>query len=296
MAECILAIDAGGTSLKYALMTPDGGTVAGSEPAQTVILPDAESPVLEAFERTAADAARLAAALGYGIGQVGICSPGPFDFSLGISHMAHKWPDAHGKPLAPVLRGVLGDMPVSFLHDSSAFILGEGLLGAGQGVDVMAGIMLGTGFGFGYMRGGRAQVGLDQRPRVILWNRPFRSGIVEDYVSRRAIREGYERLGGSMPGADVREIAEAARAGESAAAQTFARTGEWLAEVLRAPVAKLGCELVVLGGQIARSAPLLLPYMSLSCPVRVAEHLETAALKGIARFCALGHAATIEEA
>lgn len=294
MPECILAIDAGGTSLKYGLMAADGKPIPGSTAAQTAIERDGKSMVLAAFSETAEAAAAQAGRLGHTIASIGVCCPGPFDFAQGMSRMTHKWQDAYEQPVAPVLQGVLGPLPVAFLHDSSAYVLGEGLAGAGRDTPDMAGVMLGTGFGFGYMRGGRVQVRFDQSPREILWNSPFRDGIVEDYVSRRAIRARYARLSG-REGADVREIADAARQGDTAATQTFAETGRLLGEILEPVLTRLSLPRLVIGGQIARSAALFLPHMNLSASVLVAEHIDDAALRGVALFCALSKNATVEE-
>ena len=294
MSDCILAIDAGGTSLKYSLKTEDGSHATGGVNAQTPIEREGRPQLLAAFTQTAESAKRWAEARGHTITRVGVCCPGPFDFVRGMSRMTHKWQDAYEKPIAPALWAVLGDLPVFFLHDASAFMLGEGLIGAGRDTERVAGVMLGTGFGFGYMIGGRVQINRHRGPRISIWNTPFGDGIVEDYVSRRAIRARFAALGGD-PSADVRDIAEAARASDGNARKTFALTGELLGEILAPVLASLGCTRLIVGGQIARSAALFLPYVSVAGTVCVAAHLEDAAMRGMTLYCALGHSATMEE-
>lgn len=288
MAEVVLALDAGGTNLKYALMTGQTNT---DEPAEQVAM---DGGVLAAFAAAAGHAADMAKKAGHRILAAGVCCPGPFDFNAGQSHMQHKWQGAYRKPLAPVLQGVLGEIPVSFLHDSSAFMLGEGILGAGREAASPCGVMLGTGLGFSYMKRGRVWVTPRQRPHFSLWNTPFGDGIAEDYVSRRAIRARYGALGGD-PALDVAAIARAAFGGDREALETFALTGRLLGEILSPIVTELGCDRLVLGGQISRSARLFAPAMQLPIPFCSARYLDDAALRGIAVYLARGHDHTIEE-
>lgn len=294
MADCLLALDAGGTGLKAALMARTGEPLPGGALCEIPMARGAEPAAMAAFAEAGRAASAAAGRLGLRIARVGVCCPGPFDFAAGMSRMRHKWQDAYERPIAPVLRAALGQVPVDFLHDSSAFLLGEGLYGAGQGVPCLAGVMLGTGLGFGYMVRGRVQVSPDQGPRIKLWNRPFRDGISEDSVSGRAIRARYARLGGD--GAlSVRAIAAAAASGDGAVREAFLRTGTLLGEILGPVLAEIGATHLVLGGQISRSAALFLPGLRLDVQTRVAAHLGDAALRGIAAYCLLGHAGTIEE-
>jgi glucokinase len=212
--------------------------------------------------------------------------------------MTHKMQAIQGVPLTPVLQKALGEIQVCYLHDSTAYLIGEAASGAARSAASPACVMLGTGFGFAYMRKGRVRVGYDQRPHVILWNAPFKDGIVEDYVSRRAIRERFAKAAGVSTPPDVKEIAELAMKGNAAAHQTFLETGDMLAGILRPVLINLDCDLLVIGGQIARSAELFLHTVraGLHIPVRVAEHLDDAALIGAARYCAMRKEACVEEA
>lgn len=297
MADCILALDAGGTSIKACLMGMDCVPIHADALQHTMHREGGEQ-VLAAFAEAAECAKEQANAWGMHIAMVGVCCPGPFDFAKGMSRMVHKWQDAYEKPLAPVLRSLLGNVPVHFLHDSSAFLLGEAYRGTECMHENMAGVMLGTGFGFGYMQRGRVQIDHLLGPRIRLWNQPFRDGSVEDFVSRRAIRARYAQLAGIRDAAedtpDVHELAMAAQHGDAAAIRTFAQTGALLGEILSQVVPGLGCDLIVLGGQIARSAPLFLPFAELELPIVVATHTEDAALRGIATYCMQGHAKTME--
>ena len=298
MPDCMLALDVGGTSVKLALIDSFGRPHPGTSGQVEFRSDGTEAEILDAFLKAASSGMRMAKDAGYAVTGCGIAFPGPFDYGLGVSHMTHKMQAIQGIPLTPVLRHVLGDMQVSYLHDSTAYLIGEAACGAALGAVSPACVMLGTGFGFAYMRKGRVRVGYDQRPHVILWNAPFRDGIVEDYVSRRAIRERFALASGVDVPPDVKEIAALAYQGNTAAQHTFLETGDMLAGILRPVLINLDCDLLVIGGQIARSAELFLHTVraGLHIPVRVAEHLDDAALIGAARYCALCKEACVEEA
>lgn len=289
MGDVLLAVDAGGTSLKYALMTAEVSSV----PVTPICQEPTGASVLSSLARAAGDAQGLAYALGHAIVWTGVCCPGPFDFGRGVSMMRHKWQDDYEKPIAPVLRDVLGDIPIAFLHDSSAFMLGEGHQGAGRGHARVGGVMLGTGLGFAYMANGRVQVNDRQRPRISLWNTPFQGGTAEDYVSAAAIRAQYAARGG-QPDMDVREIAHAAACGDAAAKDAFAGTGRFLARILEPLLEEAPMDHLVLGGQIGRAHALLIPHMRLPLSISAASHLDDAALRGIAVYGMLGHGQTME--
>ncbi len=297
MPDVVLALDVGGTSVKLALIDPDGQPLPGTTGQADFDADGTRDAILDAFCQAALSGLRMAEEAGCIVSACGVAFPGPFDYGAGISHMEHKMRAIQGVPLTPVFQRALRGVPVRYLHDSTAYLLGEAAYGAAVGADSPACVMLGTGLGFAYMRGGRVRVGHDQRPHRILWNMSYRDGIAEDYVSRRALRARYGRAAGSDP-PDVKEIARRALAGDAQAANAFAETGAELAGILGPELASLGCDLLVVGGQIARSAALFLPSLAggLPVPVRVATHLDDAALRGAARFCLLPDGAAVEEA
>lgn len=269
MREVILALDAGGTSIK-------AGILRGEEiiaERSFAFLSEEREQMLSVFRQA------LAWGRDYGPICLGVACPGPFDFARGVSHMRHKWRGLMDVPLPSVFARELPGVPVRFLHDSTAFLLGEAWQGAARDMENPAGVMLGTGFGFTVMQRRRVLVDANGTPALVLWNAPFRDGTVEDYVSRRALRDAY---GPQAP--DVRELAELARGGDTRAQAIFRRMGEALGEVLTRYL-PAGTDGVVLGGQIARSAELFLPWAQILASVTVARHIGSAALRGAAVFC-----------
>lgn len=295
---CILAVDAGGSSLKTALVQLDGTPIPESRIKVSV---DSDGPVdaikaayQDMIRRHAEQAHRLSLHLA-GIG-VSIC--GPFNFENGFSLMTHKYPALYQVPLRPWFQDIMGPLPVYFIHDSTAFILGETWQGPHSIYDRICGVMLGTGFGFGAIIDGDVYLNDSQGPGIILYNRPYRDGIVEDYVSRRGILACYRKhtknMGITIPddAIDVREIGDLADEGHPAACQTFHETGQHLAAIVRPVIESYRFQALVLGGQIGRSSNLILPPVRkalsdltyLTC-IEQALLIDDAALLGIARTC-----------
>ena len=295
MPECILAVDAGGTFFKYVLLDmqcrPIDGTAAGIDAHSSD-----DAPVIHAaYRRLCRCALDAADALGLNIARIAVSTPGPYNYAGGFSMMPHKFKAIRGISVIPWFHEILPDCPVSFMSDANAFLLGEALDGAAREASSPLGITLGTGFGFASMKGRRLLVGESLIPYGVLWNRPFRDGIVEDYVSRRAIRARYQSLKHCSDLPDVREIADRARQGDAQALETFRQAGRFLGEILASPVREYGADLIVVGGQIARSHDLFFNEARdrLACPIVCAMHIDDAALRGAARYSLMGTAQTM---
>lgn len=293
---CLLSVDAGGTFFKYALVTPEYGILLdGEHPACS----DGDLLAIEgAWRGLIAEARKSEASMGLSITRVVISTPGPYDFVGGRPLMKHKFTAAYGVSILPWLSEELPGAPVSFLHDSTAFMLGQMFFGAARDAQKPAAVMLGTGFGFACVREGRVMVNALQTSYLPVWRQPFMDGTTEDYVSRRAIRARYQKLSQCESEAvpDVREIAQRAEAGERAAISTFEKTGEYLGLIIRPILLTLGSDSLVLGGQIAKAHALFEKQMlpALPCELRLAQGGQDAALKGSAAFCLLGADKTIE--
>lgn len=269
MKKNILVLDVGGSFLKYGVTDEQGRLREESVGELPTRASEAPEQVYAAFS----EAIRRAEGFGELSGACA-CFPGPFDYTNGVFWMKHKFQALYGQSVLPPFERA--GLPVRFLHDSTAYILGEYADGALQGAQNPCCVMLGTGLGFAMMREGRVLIDQTQTPALSLWNSPFRDGICEDYVSTRAIQANYgEAL-------SVKEIADRARAGEARAAEAFRRAGEALGELVTLTAARFGLDHLALGGQIARSADLL----GLDLPIEwaVSRHLDDAALRGAAFY------------
>jgi glucokinase len=296
MTRCLLVIDAGGTNFKFALASPQGSLISPCTqfPAHS---DGSANEINNTYRSLALAAVDSAASYGNTIAEVCISTPGPFDFTRGCSLMRHKFASIYGLPIAPLILDILFCKKIDFLHDSTAFLLGEAAQGAGRGASSPACLTLGTGLGFACMQNGHVLVNQKRGPVIFLWNAPFRGGIAEDHISSRAIHTRYAKLSGISDPPDVRRIAEAARAGDVAAVQTFRETGEALGELMKPILARLGADRLILGGQIARSADLFIDAVqdALPCEVVPCMYPDKAALLGAAHFLISGKAAGTEQ-
>jgi glucokinase len=198
------------------------------------------------------------AAAGTSLAGASLAVPGPFDHEAGISLMQHKLQYLYGKDLRAALASRFGFAPsrVLFLNDAAAYVLGEVGAGSLKGTSRSAGLTLGTGVGCAFVvNGHHVTSGPGVPPGGEIWNYPYAGGTVEDLISTRAIKGAYEARTGAKR--EVAEIAEAADSDPDALA-VFDSFGTALGRVLRDVIAPFHPDRVMIGGGIARSAPLFL--------------------------------------
>jgi len=262
----ILGIDIGGTTSKLGLVR-DGRVIARTR----------MNTLGHADDRAFADAlAHATRELLRGSGErdlisVGIGAPNANQLT-GIIEMAPNLPWKHDVPLARMMTDRLG-VPAVLGNDANAAALGEWLYGAGQGVNDLLVVTLGTGVGSGFIVNGQLILGSAGNAGELghltmdVNGRPCtcgRAGCLESYVSIRGMRQTYAEESGLGEGegplatAGVLPIAEAARSGDLAALRTFERTVAWLAVGLANAVCATGPRRIVLFGGIARNGELLM--------------------------------------
>jgi glucokinase len=211
--------------------------------------------------------------------------PGPFDYTTGVSHMKHKLPYLFGVNVHVALAARFGWQPgqVCSLNDADAFLLGEIGAGAVRGVSRVVGLTLGTGIGSAFAVDGRVVTeGPGIPPDGEIWNLPYQSGIVENFVSTRAIQGAYQKRTGTL-----REVAEIAKdaAHDPAAVEAFNEFGRNLGRAMRTVLYPFAPSVVVLGGGISQSSPLFLSATEaeldgLDVELRISELRDNAALVG----------------
>ncbi len=285
--ECVLALDAGGTTIKAALVTPENELLDFFETPVTENGTAAD--ILISFEAAGATGASMAAKRGLSLRGIGVGIPGPFDYKEGISLMTHKYAAIRGLPLRPYIAHATPGIPVRFMHDSSAFLLGEMAVRAAQTADICA-VLIGTGLGFACTKGGSLYQNESGGPGISIFRRPFRGETAEDFVSKRGIMRAYANLGGSAA-KSVKDVAEFANAGDTAARQAFWDTGEAVCEILAPILLEDHFACMILGGQIAKAGPLLsqpiqnkLDQLGVPCLVETALRIDDAPLLGAARL------------
>ncbi len=240
-AQVILALDIGGTFIKSALFR-NGELLR--------MLPQVPSSSGGSREEIAA-ALRLATE--EPADAIGVAIPGPFDYRNGVSLMDHKFAAIKGCSL----REFLPEVPVRFLHDANAFLLGER-----GGQRRMGAITLGTGLGAAVIIDHELQTNDlgSPAPEVSLWSKPFRGTTVEKALD----------LAGHGPGQPP---------------EKWRRFGELLAEILTPWSERFQLEEIVFGGQISNDFELFREPLA-HLPIR----------KSICKYAALlGAAKQIEQ-
>lgn len=297
MNEYALAIDAGGTFFKSAVVAPDGKVAEGSRLSVPVDSNGPKEGIFDAYGKVVSAARRFAEERSITLAGIGISTPGPFDYAAGMSRMTHKFKSIHGVDLRAMLRSrcaIPETLPIKFLHDAHAFVMGEHCGGAAKGFSRVAGITIGTGVGLGCIVDDEILGNRQGGPYLSLFKIPCGDGILEDYVSGRGIVREYLRMSGAAPdGIDAKEVARRAfEAKDKAAIDTYAQAGRRLGEKLVPLVGELKIECVVVGGQVARSFALMeggLKDSLRECPsIRrtvAAKDIDNAALAGAARHC-----------
>lgn len=302
-------LEIGGTHVTAALVHGPGG---GWRVAQDSIVRrdlDAHAPAALLLDGIAAAASDLGAAHS---GVWGVALPGPFDYAAGVALYEHvgKFDELKGVDVGAGLAHRLGTAvrQISFLNDADAFGIGEVALGAAGGSRRAVCITLGTGVGSSFLADGvPVKSGGEVPPEGSCYLLEYDGRPLEDTVSRRAIRRAYAaaKPGSAPSGAagaaggnhdaampDVREIAEAARAGDVAAAavlnHAFGAAGAAAAPYLQ----RFRAEVLVVGGSMAGSWDIVEPALRRGIasvepgldrlPLRKAERSEVAGLVGAA--------------
>jgi glucokinase len=156
------------------------------------------------------------------------------------------------------------------MNDANASALAEWHFGAGQGCRHMVFLTAGTGMGAGLILNGRLYEGATGDAGEVghLRLRPDgplgfgKRGSFEGFCSGGGIARLATEMGWQRPGVTLKDIAEAATAGDALALKVLGTAGERLGEALALLIDTLNPERIVLGGYFPRCSSLLLPAMN----------------------------------
>ena len=290
--NCILSIDAGGTSFKYNILDFESLDGLGEEVFIPLPVNADKDKMLLLFKDIFNDAINKAKRVGRIISKVAFSVPGPFDCSLGVSHMSHKWPSLKEVPLIDEFSRFHlfdDDMPYSFLHDVHAFLLGEKVFGKARNNNRVAAVVLGTGVGFGMWDGEGFIVDETGHPKCGIYKYPYLNGTLEDYVSGRALSNSYKVKTGKI--LTAKELADLARNYDNDAKECFCEMGTHLGSVLSDILAEYKMEALIVGGRISLAFDLFSNFLekqlrSKNCDTIIyqSELLESAAIRGAAAW------------
>lgn len=256
-----LGLDFGGTKIEGVVLD-DGG--AERARARVPTPRDDYDGCLAAIEGLMLD---LEGRAGGRISRVGIGVPGAVDRDTGVVQGGNStW--LWGRDLQSDLHARLR-RPVMVANDANCFALSEAVDGAGEGAEVVFGVILGSGVGGGIVvRGGlvggvnaiAGEWGHVPLPAPLDDERPGppcpgcgRPGHVESWLSGRSMAADYARRVG-LPEAEApkaEEVVARAAAGEAAAEETLIRFEDRLGRALAMVVNILDPDVIVLGGGLS---------------------------------------------
>jgi fructokinase len=268
-----IGIDLGGTKIAVIALDRDG-VVLFRRRVQT---PGNYVGTLDAVVTLVADAERVTGR----VGTVGIGIPGAISPASGrVQNANSTWLIGHR--LDEDLASRLGRQVVA-MNDANCFALSEATDGAGQGHEVVFGVILGTGVGGGIVIDRRIVEG-PQRIAGEWGHNPMpehedprhakptcycgRTGCVETYLSGPGLARDHEHVTG-RPLTPIEIIAQAA-AGEPAAMQTLERYVARLGMALATVVNILDPDVIVLGGGLSN-----IPHLAARAERSLHAHLFT---------------------
>jgi fructokinase len=256
-----IGIDLGGTKIEGIVLD-----AAGEECARLRIATPRGS-----YHETVQAVAEMVHALESKVGEhcrVGVGHPGAISPDTGLIKNANSIV-LNGQPLARDLKRALGRGDVRLSNDANCFAVSEAADGAGRGVSVVFGVILGTGVGGGIIIEGRSLVGAqaiagewghnalplprdDERPGPACYC--GRRGCIETWLSGPAFERQFAEIAGRKLRAT--DIARAAHDGDVQATQCFEAYCDRLARGLASVINLLDPNVIVLGGGLSNMQPL----------------------------------------
>jgi glucokinase len=268
-ANCVLAVDLGGTKLAAALVNHDGKVL--TRKSAKMDGSSALAPVKQIVEL--ARELLGAKSLRGRVAAAGVSVPGLVRRDGSV--WAPNLPGWKRMALARRLKSALG-VTVVVESDRNAAVLGEVWRGAARGKSDAIVLMLGTGIGAGILSGGRLVRGAHELSGCAGWmvvtdeqgQEMQRVGQLESLaagpaIERAAKKELARGKGGlleEIPAATINayEVAEAARRGDLVGIEVFLEAGRLLGYGVANLVSLFDPEIVVIGGGLARASDLFL--------------------------------------
>lgn len=267
----ILTLDIGGTAVKYGLFQ-DNNLKFGQFPVKdTDGNEDIPKSICSFSKEHMPD-------------MIAISTPGPFEFESGTSLMKHKLLSMYNISLMDELKKTVPYAKVMFVHDSTAFAIGAlSQISELKGKDIAV-VMLGTGLGYSFLKKGKALLNEKQTPLHPLWNRPFKDGISEDYVSTRVLISEAEKCG--FKADNVLDISIAARNGDEKLLKVFYEYGKNLGLCVMNAYETDKFSEIIIGGQISLSWELMKEGFESVCKTKysLVEEPDRCAIYGLLEF------------
>ena len=189
--------------------------------------------------------------------------PGPFQYQTGVAMFEgnDKYESLYNVSVSDELLKYLCTKQVSFrfLNDASCFGVGGALKQEATGNEKVVAITLGTGFGAAFLDN---KLPITQGSNVpnngCLWDKQFKDSIADSYFSTRWFLNQYESITGEKLTDGVKEIASIENYSTAKIFDDFANN---LSAFLTPYLIDFEADLLVIGGNIAKSYHLFLPKL-----------------------------------
>ena len=224
---------------------------------------------------------------------IGFAIPGPFNYKTGVAMFEgdnDKYESLHNVSVPEELPKFINSEKVNlrFLNDATSFGVGVSTQGKARKCKKVIVVTLGTGFGSAFISNGVPQVNSNDVPQDgCLWDKPYKTGISDDYFSTRWCIERYFELTSQR----VKGVKEIAAADTDESRKVFNEFGANMAEFMIPFVKKFQAEIIVMGGNISKASDLFLPKLKndlekagLQLEFEVSPLLEDAAIIGSAKL------------
>ncbi len=293
MSQHRIGIDLGGTKIEIMVLGPDGAAVL----RQRISTPSGYQETVAAIAGLVrACESRLGVSASVGIGIPGVISPatGLVKNANSIALNGHRFDHDMGVAL---------DREVRVENDANCFALSEATDGAGAGLGVVFGVILGTGCGGGIVMHGKVHQGPHRVAgewghTPLPWPRGLevpghlcwcgKHGCLESYVAGPALARDCDG-----PGAhDASGLPDRAAGGDRAAMDALERHADRLARGLAVVINLLDPDAIVLGGGLSNmdhlyvALPRLIPVHAFSdviaTPVLRNKHGDSSGVRGAA--------------
>lgn len=264
MQDIIIAIDAGGTSIKVAAMNKSNVFLtdiyvypALSNEKADKITKHFHTIIHEIYAKVDNENNRLVA--------ISIGFPGPFDYEKGISYIKGigKYDNLYSyhfkEQLCQLLQAFptknqLDKLPIVFENDATLFVLGEYYKHKNLPQLKLMGITLGTGCGSTFIIDGEIIASKYGIPGDgMIYHLPYKDSIIDDYISKRGILNIATKNGYTINNLEIVDIYNDALQGKQEALNTFYEFGDNLLESLHKIMLSFQPNIIVFGGQISKS-------------------------------------------
>lgn len=258
----VLALDIGGTLIRAALVNDKGQLIKRRK-----VFTQAQEGCKKVLEKVIRLAEEMKRESPERVLSVGAGAPGPVDQEAGILLYAPNLPGCENIPLREYLEQALS-LPVHLGNDANAAALAEWRWGHGQGLEHIVYLTIGTGIGGGIIIDGHLLLGHrglggelghiivePNGPKCICGGRGCLAAIVSGHALAREAQLLAESgtspyLARKQGKASVRDLVNAAEAGDFASQKVLDRAGRALGIALSSILNVFAPQTVILGGGV----------------------------------------------